>query len=254
MAKPNLFFIHGMWSFAAVWETIRAELEAQGFATHAATLPGHDAVPGDLSTLGLADYVAALEAQAVALPEPPVIIGHSMGGLLAQLLATRLPHRGLVLLSTAPSAGILALHGSAIKTTWPVMKKWGYWHKPSAMTREAALYGIFNGVPDDEAEAAIAQLRPDSGRVMFQIGLPFLDKTKASVVDYKKLTAPTLIVCGTADRITPIAISRATARRVSGPVQYKEMDGFGHWLLGEQARPRVVKEISSFAEALSVHV
>ncbi len=254
MIKPGLFFIHGMWSFAAVWDALRAELETQGFATHAGTLPGHDDVPGDLSTLGLADYVAALEAQVLALPEPPIIIGHSMGGLLAQLVAARVPHKGLILLSTAPSAGILALHGSAIKTTWPVMKNWGYWHKPSALTKEAALYGVFNGVPEAEAEAAVAQLRPDSGRVMFQIGLPFLDKTKASVVAYKKLSMPTLIVCGTSDRITPIAISRATARRICGPVTYREMDGFGHWLLGEQARPRIVKEISSFADALSANV
>lgn len=246
MTKLALFFIHGMWSYSAVWDRMRSLLEAEGFATHAGKLPGHEGEPGDLTRVGLVDYVAALETQVARLPETPVIIGHSMGALLAQLLAVKVKPRALILLSTAPSSGILALAPSAMRTTWPIMRNWGYWRQATHLPREAALYGIYNNVQVVEAEDEVSKLVPDSGRALFQIAMPFLDSSKGSFVDYGRLNMPSLVVCGIDDRVTPISVSRATARKLSGPVTYHELDGFGHWIVGEQGSPRVAREISKF--------
>ncbi len=249
MTTPVLFFIHGMWSFSGVWDGIRATLEAEGFETYAAKLPGHEGEPGDLATISLQDYVAALEQQAHELGRPLIVIGHSMGGLLAQLLAVRISPERLILLSTAQSAAIFALPWSALKTTWPVMRQWGYWTRPTTMPSDAARFGIFNAVEPEETARSIAHLVPDSGRVMFQIAMPFLDPTKGATVDYARLTMPTLVVCGDEDRITVPAVSDATARKIIGPVTRKEMSGFGHWIIGERGGPIVAQYIAKFVNS-----
>ncbi|MBU6207536.1 MAG: alpha/beta hydrolase [Alphaproteobacteria bacterium] len=249
-ARPTLFFIHGMWSYAAVWDRMRTALEAQGFTTHAATLPGHDGMAGDLTRLGLADYGDALETQAKAHSNL-VIIGHSMGGLLAQQLAARVQPRALVLLSTAPSAKIFSAYPSALRTMWPVIGQWGYWHRATMISMHAADYGISNGVSQAESVTEYRKLQPDSGRVAFEIGLPFLDRNRAAAVDYARLTMPTLLLCGENDRICCPPVSRATAKRIPGPVTLAMLPDFGHWIIGERGSPLVAARIAEFLESVS---
>jgi len=252
--KPPLVFLHGMWSRPRVWDRFRARFEAAGYPTLAPAMPGHDVEPGEpvppaLAGYGLGDYVAAIEQACAGLATKPVLIGHSMGGLLAQLAAVRIQPRAIALLSTGPSSSIFALAADPVKTLWPVLKRWGYWREATLPPAESCRYGIFNGVEADETEAEIAALVHDSGRVLFQMGMPFLDQSGGSRVDYARLTCPALIVIGTEDRITPVGISRATARRLAGPVTYREMDGFGHWIIGRQGCETVAGHIEAFLAA-----
>jgi pimeloyl-ACP methyl ester carboxylesterase len=254
-AKPPLFFIHGMWSQPKVWDRFRAHFEPLGYDCHAPALPGHDVAPSDpvptmLAGASLKDYVDALEIDARKCSEAPIIIGHSLGGLLAQLLAVRVQPRALVLLSTAPSASVFALSYEPLKSLWPIAKQWGYWTRATLMPPAAAMYGIFNNVPQDEAEAELKSLVHDSGRVLFQLSMPWFDKARGGFVDYAKLMMPTLVVCGDADRITPIGLSRRTARKLGGKVSFKEMEDFGHWIIGRQGAPIVSRHMDDFIAAL----
>jgi pimeloyl-ACP methyl ester carboxylesterase len=90
MAKVAVF-IHGMWGTPDVWRNWRPFLEARGWQTIAPVLRHHDAPPlappADLGTTSLGDYVADLTQMIEGLPEKPVVIGHSMGGLLARCSA-----------------------------------------------------------------------------------------------------------------------------------------------------------------------
>ena len=256
MTKPPLFFIHGMWSRPAVWDKFRAHFEPLGYECHAPALPGHDVSPADpapalLAAASLKDYVDALEEAANACAAPPVIIGHSMGGLLAQLLAARVTHKGLVLLSTAPSSSVFALAFEPLRTLWPILKQWGYWTRATSLPPAAALYGIFNGVPHDEAEAEIKALVHDSGRVLFQLSTPWFDRERGGFVDYAKLGQPALLVCGDLDRVTPLDISKATARKLGGRVSFHTMDGYGHWIIGRQGTPVLVEKIDAFLATLN---
>ncbi|MFN3370864.1 MAG: alpha/beta hydrolase [Sphingomonadaceae bacterium] len=254
MSLPPLFLIHGMWSRPSTFATLRDELEAAGIRSAAVTLPGHDVPPGAaapalLSGLGLADYVAALERDAAVLDEPPVILGHSMGGLLAQLLACRIAHRGLVLLSTAPSAQAQALSWEAVRTMWPITRRWGFWRGPTLLDAQSARAGVFNGVPEEEARPALAELTWDSGRVLRQIAMPWSDGTRGSRVDYGRLTRPALVVTGLDDRIVPPAVSRKTARLLAAAgarVDYEEWPGVGHWLFHDAVRPKLAAAIARF--------
>jgi len=130
MAK-TIFMIHGMWGGGHVWDHYKPFFEAQGYRVITPTLRFHEeqyrtVAPEALGTVSLLDYVADLEAQIRALDEKPILMGHSMGGLLAQILASRGLAQSLVLLTSAPPAGILALRPSSTKTFLSVLTKWGF--------------------------------------------------------------------------------------------------------------------------------
>jgi pimeloyl-ACP methyl ester carboxylesterase len=255
---PPILMIHGMWSRPSTFTQLRAELEPLGLRSAAVTLPHHDVPPGApapaaLATTRIADYVAALERDVADLGEPPVILGHSMGGLLAQLLSVRVQPKGLILLSTAPSAQASAFSAAAVRTMWNVTGKWGWWREPTLLDAEAARFGVYNGVPEAETRPALAELTWDSGPVLAQLAAPFLDHDKAAKVDYSRLTMPTLIITGLDDRIVPAATSRKTARHLTAAgtrVDYEEWSNVGHWLFHDAVRPRVAAAISRFMVSL----
>nr|WP_255696900.1 alpha/beta hydrolase [Sandaracinobacteroides sayramensis] len=259
---PAILMIHGMWSRPSTFTRLRAELEAAGIRSAAVTLPHHDLPPGApapaaLGALRLSDYVAALEREAAALEGPVVVLGHSMGGLLAQLVSETVQPSGLVLLSTAPSAQAAAfgtaLSAASLRTMWGVTGHWGWWNEPTLIGEEASRAGVFNGVPEAEIRPALAELTWDSGAVLAEIAAPFLDPDKGSRVDYARLRMPALVIAGLEDRIVPAAVSRRTARLLAGSggrVDYEEWPNVGHWLFHDAVRPKLASAVSRFVASL----
>ena len=126
-----------------------------------------------------------------------------------------------------------------VRTLLGVVTKRGWWRSPTRIDAARARWGIYNAVPDDVATAEIAALVWDSGRVLYEMALPFLAKARAFEVDHARLTMPALVVVGTSDRITPQGIARATARKLPGTVDYHELTGVGHWLWWGPVEERV---------------
>lgn len=111
---PPLLFVHGAWHGAWCWdEHFLPYFAAQGFAAHALSLRGHGASPGAPHVRGLhiGQYVADLAAVAATLPAPPVVIGHSMGGLVVQKYLERHPAPAAVLLASVPPHGVVNVTG-----------------------------------------------------------------------------------------------------------------------------------------------
>ncbi len=235
MAKPPLFCIHGLWATPATFTGLKARFEAAGYEVHAPALPFHDRDPSlppapGIGTLTVEDYAQFLVAEIERLPAPPVIIGHSMGGMLAQIVAARVGHAGLVLLATAATATTVSPGLDTIRTMAGVVTKWGWWKSPTRIEYGAARWGIYNGVPEDVTRAEFAGLVWDSGRVIAEMTLPNISETGATRVDYARLDRPALVIVGTEDRITVPGISRSTARKLAGRVDYHEISGAPHWL------------------------
>ena len=252
--RPDLYFIHGMWSTPAVWDGLRARFEAKGYATYAPALPLHtnrraDGPPPELAVLGLRDYVEFLVDGVSRLPAPPVIVGHSLGGFLAQAVAARVEPAGVVLLSPAATAQTSAAGLAPLKTMWPILSKWGWWKQATMIDAASARWGIFNEVPPEIAEVEIEALVWDSGRVLADLSAPWAVRNGAATVDYARLDCPALIVSGNADRITPTTIARATARRWTGPIDYRELPGVGHWLFHAPVVERVAALIEAWLPA-----
>ena len=251
---PPIFLIHGMWSTPATFNGLRARLAAGGYATFAPTLPFHDRSPdapppAELGEVGVADYIAFLVDEIARLPAVPIIAGHSMGGFLAQAVAARVQPPGLMLFSPAATAATNVPGLAPLRTLSRVMTGSRWWKSPTKIDAEHARWGIFNEVPAEIAEAEIDALVWDSGRVLFELGLPWLAKTRATRVDYARLSAPTLVIVGERDRITPPAIARATARRLAGPVDYHELAQAGHWLWHEPVGARVATLVEDWLAA-----
>ncbi|MEY2882687.1 MAG: hypothetical protein RL490_411 [Pseudomonadota bacterium] len=233
-----------MWSTPATFTRLRARLEAEGWTTHAPALPWHDRdaslpPPPELGLVTVEDYVEFLAAEIARLPAPPVIIGHSMGGTLAQIVGTRAPHAGLVLLATAPTAATPPLGLSPLRTLGGVVTRWGWWEQPTLLTEAGARWGVLNGVPTAIADVEVTRLVWDSGRVLAEMTLPQPSKTGATKVDFARLDRPALVIAGSDDRTTLASVSRATARKLTGPVDYHEMAGVGHWLFWGDVETRV---------------
>ena len=107
--KPPILLIHGMWSTPGTFDRLRLVLEEAGHRTHAPALLFHDRpaclppAPA-LGELSITAYVDHLVAEAGKLGAPPVILGHSMGCVLAQMVAMRIPHAGRILLAPAAAS------------------------------------------------------------------------------------------------------------------------------------------------------
>ena len=243
-----------MWSTPATFDRMRPVLEEAGHRTHAPAILFHDRpaslppAPG-LIDLSITAYVDHLVDEAGKLAAPPIILGHSMGGLLAQMVAARIPHAGLVLLSPAAAANSQSFSLDPARALKNVVLKWGWWESPTRCDEAGARWGIFNGVPEDVTAREIAALVWDSGRVLAQMALPplFGNLTR---VEYGRLNQPALVVVGLNDRITPPGIARATARNLSGTVDYQEIPGAPHWLFWGDLEDRVTTMVADWLTTL----
>jgi pimeloyl-ACP methyl ester carboxylesterase len=116
----TIFMIHGMWGGPWYWENYRRVFEREGYRCVATTLPYHDMDPRGvpdprLGTTSLLDYAEALEREVSQLGVKPILMGHSMGGLLAQILGARGLAKALVLLTPASPSGVVALTPSVVR-------------------------------------------------------------------------------------------------------------------------------------------
>lgn len=109
---PPLLFVHGGYCDAWCWEPYFLPwFAARGYPAHAVSLRGHGASAGAETLLisGLVDYEADVEYAASLLGEPPILIGHSMGAAVVELILAKRPVRGAALLAPLPPAGLLSI-------------------------------------------------------------------------------------------------------------------------------------------------
>lgn len=251
MAPRPLLFIHGLWGRPQNWAALAAHFRAAGHMVQVPALPWHDRDPQEppialLGQTSLRDYVTAMEEVARTLPAPPVVIGHSAGAVIAQKLAERLPVAGLALMAPAPSAGMCGLSGSVVRALAAIVVTPGWWKSPVRMDEARARLAVFNAVPESEADAELAQWQWESGRALYELILPWADRHHAARIAYEKLLAPALVMVGDQDHLTPPRIARATARRLTAQVDYREIAGAGHWLFAESLHGEVVRELEHF--------
>ena len=231
--SDTVIMIHGMWCTGKAWSNFRAFFEDAGYPVLAPTLRHHDGPPGApphpaLGTTSLLDYAADLEALIRRLEAPPIVIGHSMGGLLAQILCGRGLARAGVFLTPAAPAGISALTPSVVRTFAPTLLTWGFWRKPTFPTFAQVAFAVYHRLGEEAQRAEYARLVPESGRATAEIAFWPFDRRQAASVGAVK--CPTLTVGARLDRITPASVVRKVARRYG---DYEEFPDNAHWVLGE---------------------
>lgn len=249
----TIFMIHGMWGGAWYWDNYKSFFEAKGYRCVTTTLRFHDMDPKEipnpqLGTTSLLDYSVDLEEEIQQLGVKPIVMGHSMGGLLAQILGSRGLANALVLLTPASPYGIIALKPSVIRSFWSGLTKWGFWRKPMRQTFEEAVYSILHLIPYEEQRETYSRFVYDSGRAACEIGFWFFDSKGAAKVDESKVTCPVLVVAGAEDRIVPASVVQQVAKKYKAVSTYKEFPNHAHWVVAEPGWQEIAKYVSDWLD------
>ena len=254
--RPPVVMIHGAfcggWAFAP-W---RAMFEARGFMVHLPTLRYHDGgqhPPKELGTTSLRDYADDLEALLDEIGEPAYLVGHSMGGLLAQMLAARCDVRGVACLAPSPPYGILPSTPFEIASAQALYAIGEFWNKPLKPERWIAMTNALDRLGEAEREKVFAQFVPESGLATFEIMQWALDPKRASSVDAARVTCPVLCLVGSRDRVNPPATVRSIARRYRSFGTFEEIAHHSHWLIGEPGWETVAERVLDFFAHTSAH-
>jgi pimeloyl-ACP methyl ester carboxylesterase len=199
-----------------------------------------------LGTASLLDYAEVLEQQVRRLGVKPILMGHSMGGLLAQMLGARGLAKALVLLTPASPSGIVALTPSVIRAFWSMQTTWGFWRKPMRQTYGEAVDSMLHLLPEKERKETYDKFVYESGRAAFEIGYWLFDSTGASRVDESKVTCPVLVVAGAQDRITPASVVRRVAKKYKAVSTYREFENHAHWVVAEPRWQEVAEYVAGW--------
>lgn len=257
MSKGDVLLIHGAFVGGWVFERLRSVLSRQGWKTHAPDLPFHGGefagqMPHpDLKRQGLREYRRFLVDEIARLPQPPVLIGHSLGGLLAQQLAAKGLCRAAILLAPVAPWGVLPRTRMEIEgATGLLWKTHDLWRKSLAPDFQIAAQYSMDRIPAALQRDIFARMVPESGRVLFETLTWWLDWHAASHVSTARVQVPLLIIAGSDDKVTPAPTCRAVARLYPGRAVYREIPEMSHFIFGE---PREEEATALMVEWLDQH-
>jgi len=245
-----------MWGGSWCWDNYKTFFENKGYHCVTTTLRHHDMNPAAhpdsmLGTTSLLDYVNDLQQEILQLNMKAIVMGHSMGGLLAQILGSRDLAKALVLLTPAPPSGILSLNPSTIKSFWGILTKWGFWETANRQLFNEAVYSILHLMPEDQQKIIFDKFVYESGWAASEIGFWFLDSKRASAVDASKIKCPMLVISGSEDRITPASIVEKIAKKYEPLSTYRSFDNHAHWVIGEPGWQEIADYISAWLDNIS---
>jgi len=260
-APDTIVLIHGLWMTALSWEHWAARYTDRGFNVVANSWPGLDGDiealrrdPSAVEHLGVGEIAAHYAGIIRDLPRPPIIMGHSFGGLITQLLLDQGLGAAGIAIDSAPVRGILALPLSTLRSGFPVLKNPANNHKAVSLTPEEFHYAFTNTLTEAESAAVYARYAvPGPGRVLFQAALANFNPHAATRVDFENDTrAPLLIIAGGVDHVSPPVVNESTAKlqgKSDAITAYKEFPGRSHYILGQAGW----EEVADYALAWALH-
>jgi non-heme chloroperoxidase len=240
--RRPIVFVHGLWLLPSSWDKWRSMFEDAGYTTVAPGWPddpntveeakAHPEVFAKKTVGQIADH---FEDVIKMLQKRPALIGHSFGGLLAQILAGRGVADATVALDPAPFRGVLPLPISALRSASPVLGNPANHHRAVPLTYEQFRYAFANAVSEDEAhELYNTYAVPGTGTVLFQAATANLNPwTEAKVKSKNPDRGPLLIMDGELDHTVPWAIANAAykkQKRNKGVTEIVKVPGRGHSL------------------------
>ncbi|WP_418057774.1 alpha/beta hydrolase [Pimelobacter simplex] len=242
--RRPIVLVHGLWLLASSWDAWKAYVEERGYAAVAVDWPGDEpsydaahAHAGSLAGTSVADVADHVAEVIGGLDRKPVVVGHSFGGLLVQIIAGRGLAAATVAIDPAPSKGVLPLPWSSLKGAFPVLGNPLNYGRTVTLTFEEFRFGFANAVSEDEARALYATFHtPAPGRPLFQAATANLNPWAATKAAKKGADrGPLLVISGGADNIVPFRLANAAfklqRKNKHHVTDFTEIDGVGHSLV-----------------------
>lgn len=260
-APDTIVFIHGLWLTALSWEHWAERYTRRGFKVIARSWPGMEGDiealrrdPSAIAGLGVTEIVDHYEGIIRQLDRPPIIIGHSFGGLMTQMLVDRGLGASAVAISPAPVKGIFILPFSTLKAAFPALKNPFDTHRAVSLTLEQFHYGFTNHLTEEESEPIYARYAvPGPNHVLFQASFANFNPHAATMVDFHNDDrAPLLLVGNGRDHTVPASVVKANHnlyRHSTAVTEYKEYPERTHWTLGQDGWEEVADYALDWAVA-----
>jgi pimeloyl-ACP methyl ester carboxylesterase len=237
MRPDTIVLIHGFWVTPRSWEHWKARYEGQGYRVLAPAYPGYEvevealnADPTPIENSTVPGIIEHLESVVGQLDSPPILMGHSAGGVFTQILLDHGFGACGVAINSAPTEGVKRVPLSQIKAAFPVLKNPANRHKAVGFTFEQWNYAFTNGFPEDEARALYDRYHiPASGPIFWGSALANVHPGKDdNWVNYRNDDrAPLLFISGSTDNLMPPSIQQSNAKHYKSDTitEVKEFEG-----------------------------
>ena len=237
-----IVFVHGLWLLPSSWDRWATMFEEAGYTALTPRWPDDpetvdeaNANPDVFAHKTVGQVADHFDQIIRGLKKKPAIIGHSFGGLLAQILAGRGLASATVAIDPAPFRGVLPLPLTALKSAWPVLGNPANRNRAIPLTFEQFRFGFANAVSEEEAHELYKTFAvPASGAPLFQAATANLNPwTEAKVDSENPDRGPLLIISGEKDNTVPWAIAHASFKREernTGVTEIVEIPNRGHAL------------------------
>lgn len=239
--KTPIVLIHGLWMPPHSWSGWIERYTAAGHTVHAPAWPGVSELDEELdlskapADIRLGEVVDHYDAIVRGLPEPPILMGHSFGGLITQMLLDRGLGRAGVAIHPAAPRGVYRLPLSVLRAAFPVLRLPSNRRRAVPLTRAEFHYAFANTVSRAESDSWHAKLAiPAPGRPLFESAVAnFLPKSRAATaLDYARPNrAPLLLIAGGRDHLTPPSVVYENFnryRRSAAPTDFKLFEDRPH--------------------------
>jgi alpha-beta hydrolase superfamily lysophospholipase len=260
--QTQLILIHGAWLSSNSWDTFAEYFENRGFAVSAPEWPRKQGDvenlrkdANEIEGLGLTEIVDHYASEIQALDEPPVLIGHSYGGLIVELLLDRGLGRAGVAMSPAPPKGILVLPFSTLKAAAPALAHPSKWHGVVTLTPEEFTYGFVNTFSPEDASAAYEKYAvPETGQIFYEAGFANFHLHPPTELHFKNGDrAPLLIVGAEKDHTVPASVSHKQYKKYEksdAQTDYVEYPGRPHLMMVAEGWEEIAAGIESWIDGV----
>jgi len=262
----TIVFIHGAWLTARSWENFIPYFEQKGYTCIVPEWPYRDKsveelrehTPPELAEIGVTELTDHFAAIITALPEPPILIGHSFGGLIVQQLLDRGLGSGGIALDPVAPEGVLALDWTVLKANMRVLSTWMGWDKVLTMSFPEFQYAFTNTFPEEQQRTYYGRyVVPESGRLFFQAAFAALDPHHALHVNFKNNDrAPLLLIAGEQDHLIPAHVSRSNYeyyKDSTARTDFHEFAGRAHLLIAQEGWEEVANFVATWLAELPTY-
>jgi len=256
----TVVLVHGLWMTPRSWEHWVARYEERGFRVLTPAYPGFEvevealrADPTPIADCDITDTIDHLATVVRSVERPPIIMGHSFGGALTQMLLARGLGAAAVAIDSAPTEGVRVNPASQIKSLFPALNSPAKRRQAVGFTPEQFHYAFTNTLDEQASQEAYDRYAiPAPGRWVWDYGLiaNFKPGHQETWVDYKNdARAPLLFISGSEDHLMPPAIQKSNAKHYKSDTvtEVKEFEG-PHLLPSKEGWEEVADYALSWAE------